>query len=801
MKSLHLLTIAWAGLALVSLPVHGNVVNLARGKKVLYAVAPDNPQDTAVSKLTDGKVNLPPGVTPNSGYNDYFDESQQDYTGSQTMLDRYTVGWHWKGNGDIIHGIPLVIDLGKNEVISEIRIRAASFTRAMYRFSLPREFIFTASVDGQNFYRIGVSKKVTSDGITSLAPNTQLLKVKENRNRWVSVKADAKNIRARYIGLIVKAEGFMYYLDELEVLSGKQASPEAEKQLFKPENREIFTIGHNLAHADSVVLRPLSSKLYVPADGVFAPSKLFFRDLRSSVNTDGKKIRLNTKYCFNISLPENVELYTGGKMFNDQFKFTLVRKNGRNNYYLYDIKPKNKKQEWKTSHGKMRTAKALNFLFFHTTGPVKPGATATFSVRIGHEHFTQVTVPVEVLNFPAAPKNRLPASVSITWMPEMYSDHWPEFYRDYPRFGFNGVPLFSTRWKTFRPDPKNYSVARTAERAAKIRKAKLDVIQVDSPLHSMVWSKPVPCTYKGARDFCISYRGEIFQKHIAELGAFARASRPDMIIIDIELMGRALKGNPDNLLKCSRCAPLIKASGLTPKEYVLKCGDELYQLFKQTYASGAVKDFRFGQYDVFAGQKAERKNAYHHTWDFDRNYPQFLNMSMPALYTAGLFDVNHRRIRSQYEKVRKNWVVSAWVTPETYGYCAPEKMEHLVFEHILNGGNIMLYGIYDFYTPLQMYYFAKALTTLDKYVELLKNGQPDLTFDCKNKQLAGTRFKSDKEELIYIANYSSFDTENVTLKLSGTAVNVSTGEKIAPGEHSFKLGPAKFILIHQSRKL
>ena len=238
MKSLHLLTIAWAGLALVSLPVHGNVVNLARGKKVLYAVAPDNPQDTAVSKLTDGKVNLPPGVTPNSGYNDYFDESQQDYTGSQTMLDRYTVGWHWKGSGDIIHGIPLVIDLGKSEVISEIRVRAASFTRAMYRFSLPREFIFTASVDGQNFYRVGVAKKATSDGITRLAPGTQLLKVQENRNRWVSVKADAKNIRARYIGLIVKAEGFMYYLDELEVLSGKQASPDAEKQLFKKENRE-----------------------------------------------------------------------------------------------------------------------------------------------------------------------------------------------------------------------------------------------------------------------------------------------------------------------------------------------------------------------------------------------------------------------------------------------------------------------------------------------------------------------------------------------------------------------------------
>ena len=787
-------------LAVMALSVHAVPVNLARGKKVLYAVAPDNPTDNAVSKLTDGLLNLPPGVSQNSGHNDYFDESQQDYTGSQTMHANYTIGWHWKGSGDVIHGIPLVIDLGKSEVVSEIKVRAASFTRAMYRFSLPREFIFVVSMDGKNFYRAGSSVKVTSDGVDNISPSAQKIRTVENRNRWITVRADAGNIRARYVGLIVRAEGFMYYLDEFEVLQGEKVSADAEKNLYRAENREIFTIGHGLAHQDAVVLRPMTSKLYVPANGLFAPSKLFFRDLRSPLGADGKKVRLNTKYCFNISLPENVRLYTDGKLFNDQFKHTLISKNGRNNYYLYDKPVRDKKAEWKTSHGKIRTNKAFNFLFFYTTGPVKPGSVASFSVRIGHENFTQVSVPVEVLEFPEAPKNRLPASVSITWMPEMYSDHWPEFYRDYPRFGFNGVPLFASRWKYFRPEPENYSPARTAERAEKIRKAGLDVIQVDSPLHTMVWSKPVPCTYKGARDFCISYRGEIFQKHIAELAAFARAAKPDMVIIDIELMGRALKSNPENLLKCDRCAPLIKASGLTPKEYVLKCGAELYRILKEAYASGAAKDFRFGQYDVFAGQSAERKHAYHYTWDFDRNYPQMLNLSMPALYTAGLFDVNHRRIRSQYEKLRKNWAVSAWVTPGTYGYCAPEKMEHLVYEHILNGGNIMIYGIYDFYSPLQMYCFAKALNTLDKYADLLKNGKPDLTFNCQNDRLAASCFKSDREALIYVANYSGVETEKFTLDISGNAINVSTGDKIPSGKQEFSVAPAKFVLIYQKKE-
>ena len=347
------------------------------------------------------------------------------------------------------------------------------------------------------------------------------------------------------------------------------------------------------------------------------------------------------------------------------------------------------------------------------------------------------------------------------------------------------------------PNRSDFSAERTAERAAKARAAGFDIIQVDSPLHTMTWSTPVPCTYKGARDFCISYRGEVLQKHLAELAAFARASKPDMVIIDIELMGRALKGNPQNLLKCNVCTPLIKKSGFTPREYVLKCGDELHKLMKEAYSQGAVKNFRFGQYDLFAGQSEERKNAYHFTWDFDRNYPRMLNLSMPALYTAGLFDVNHRRIRSQYEKLQKNWVVSAWVTPGTYGYCAPEKMEQLVYEHILNGGNIMLYGIYDFYSPLQMYAFAKAFNTLDRYTALLNSGKPDLKFTCFNKNLAATKFRSVDESLIYIANYSSPETENFTIDLPTGAVNAVSGKKIPAGKQTFKLAPAQFILIHQ----
>ena len=67
-------------------------VNLALGKKVIYAVAPDKPTDPDCSKLTDGKINLPPKADKNSA-NEYFDELRQDYSGSATMSDKLTVGW------------------------------------------------------------------------------------------------------------------------------------------------------------------------------------------------------------------------------------------------------------------------------------------------------------------------------------------------------------------------------------------------------------------------------------------------------------------------------------------------------------------------------------------------------------------------------------------------------------------------------------------------------------------------------------------------------------------------------------
>ena len=762
-------------------------VNLALGKKVIYAVAPDKPTDPDCSKLTDGKINLPPKADKNAA-NEYFDELRQDYSGSATMSDKLTVGWHWKGSKDTEYGLALAVDLGKAEVLSKVRLRAASFTNYMYRFSLPREVIAVGSMDGENFYYIGRVSKVTSELPEDLPADAVKLKVYEKCNQWRTFAIDAEGIEARYVGLIVKPEGFMFYCDEFQVIAGNKRNDERNKKLYAADNRQRFAIGKGLAAKDEVVFCPHDGELVVPEDDFFAPQLLYFRDFRSG--------KVKKEYTLYMTLPNAVELVQT-KLFKAQFSVT---ENRSGNTKTLTLTPK--QHNYKPNLGRLLGGKYLGPIYFRLNGKLPAGAVATFAVRAEDKFYTPVTVPVRSLKFPANIPGKQPFSASITWMPEVYAMDWPNFMQSYKLCGFNGVPIFPYQWHYMKPARGTKFVEEARDFAESVRRNDMDVIQVESAIHAMVWRGEQPCTYKGAKVFCMSYRGERFQKHLADLKHASSIIKPAMVIWDIELVGRSFGGNINNILKCERCSKGVKESRLSVPDYILKCGNEIYSLLRQAHTEGAGYAPKFGQYDVFAGQKELLKHAYHYAWDFDSNYPHTLDLAMPALYSAGLFDVNHNRVRDQYSRIQKNWVTSCWVTPGVYGYCAPKKMEHLIYEHILNGGNIMLYSLYEMRTPRQMYYFAKAFQTLGMYRELMQQGNPDLQFNISNKKLASTRFASANEALIYVANYSSPETESFELSLpAGSKIAAaSRSVKAAAGKNTFKLAPAEFVLIHTPLK-
>ena len=129
-------------------------------------------------------------------------------------------------------------------------------------------------------------------------------------------------------------------------------------------------------------------------------------------------------------------------------------------------------------------------------------------------------------------------------------------------------------------------------------------------------------------------------------------------------------------------------------------------------------------------------------------------------------------------------------------------MEHLIYEHILNGGNVMIYSMYEMRTPRQLYYYAKALQTLGRYRELMHSGKVDLGFAVNNDKVAVTRFASGKEALIYIANYSSPEIESFELDLpAGSKVAAASRTlNVNKGKNVLKLAPSEFVLIHTPLK-
>lgn len=764
MRSLALLTLS----CFVASGVAADTRNLALGKKVYYSIAPDNPSDAPQSKLTDGKKNVRSvSAAPDGNSSTSFDEQKANY--SDTMDNSLTAGWHFKFYGRENLGMNMCIDLGQSEKLGKSILRAGSFTKSMYRFSLPREFTISVSEDGQNFYRVGTAKKITSVGSDEIAPGEKVLKLYEDRNRWVEIEFDLNGISARYVGLTVKPEGFMFYLDEWEIFAGNPKTP--DRNIYTPANRERFAVGNGLAARDSVVFQPTEKIFYIP-ENLFVPTFFDFGDYRPE--------KTKEPYQFVIDLPQGVELHES-YLLKNQFK---IEKEGTR----YILTPRNTGKHFKRYFGRLLGEYSFGPLYFKTNGKVADNATATFFCRIGKTDFTPAVRPVKTLLFPVV-DNRLPPFCAITWMTDFYTMDWPDFLRSYAALGFNAVPYFPRNWPLMQDLPETpYS---PSEHIRQSRAAGMRIIQNESPLHTMKNLTKSCCTYKGAKGFCPSYRGEYYQEHLRELAENSKAVQPDYLIWDIELMHSSFAGKPENIMKCERCAAGVAKSGKTPQEYLFECGLEI-QRDLYNAAKGAVSGkFLAGQYDVFAGQK-----NYQQIWQFDRAYPKYIQLSMPAAYTAGLFDVNHRIAQRDYQLLAEKWRSTSWVTSGTYGYCSPRKMEAMVYEQLLNGANLCIYSFNEFTTPLQLYYLSRGLGNISLFRSLMERGKPDVDFQVDNPKLACSRFADDRETLVFIANYSSPDVETFTLNPPKKAERIDRPGELAPGKQQIKLGPAEFALFH-----
>jgi hypothetical protein len=781
-----------AFVVMVGMQVYGAVENIAFGKKVVYSMPPDNPVDNPVqSKLTDGKINVSQKVTQKrtDGSNLVFCEERGDYNRPEKRND-LTIGWHWKTMGIAeTRGVNLCIDLGTNQPLKKTAIRLASFTQSMFRFSLPCKISVLLSSDGINFYHAGTLMKTSTYGMIELSANQKMFALDENVDGWYPLEFDLSGLSARYVGLNIVAEGFMFYADEWSIEPGAALNTEKNKLFYKAENRKNFPIGNNLAKKDALLFGP-EDDLLSAATNMEAPQLFIIQDHRVGDTSHGIE--------YVMELPVGMTLFQTSKL-KKEFNITVKEVGTVRRYELTPV------LDIKTEQY-LRVLRPPFFgpLYFRATGSIPPDSTASFFCRVNGNEYSRRIVPVKSFVMPVV-KAKFPFFAAITWMPDYESIDWPNFLDNYKMMGFNSYPVFPRYWSSMiKADMGSESdmVARISD----AKKKNLKIIYNESPLHSMQGQgAESACTYSGAKRFCPSYRGVNYKENMNAIGSWAAIIQPDYLFWDIELIWTSIGGDPANMLKCKRCAARIKETGETPERYLLRCGMEIYKDLYQTVATNITNSFVIGHYDVHAGQKFEQKfwHFYQSTWSFPDAYPQYIQLSMPAAYSAGRLSLNHQVTKNDYEQLKKKWVSSTWITARTYGHCEPFKLEPMVYEQILNGGNINFFQMIDF-TPLKLYYVALALQNISNYEVLLKNGYPDISFSGNNSALYYSKFSTPEESLILIANYTSVKDEKFAISLSDKKVDVTVISPIdrvvtvQKNKVTGTLRPAEFILLHVS---
>ncbi len=158
-----------------------------------------------------------------------------------------------------------------------------------------------------------------------------------------------------------------------------------------------------------------------------------------------------------------------------------------------------------------------------------------------------------------------------------------------------------------------------------------------------------------------------------------------------------------------------------------------------------------------------KNRIYHSVFEFNKIYPGIVDIAQPSLYIQGRPQIAAERIRFGYDAMQKSRIVP-WLSAGTYGEFAPELMEPMILESILNGASGVTYYKFNDFDPLDFYYHTKALALLASHEKLLQTGKP-ITYRGDNSTLHYTTFASEKEALVLVGNYDNSAKTKVTLAL------------------------------------
>jgi hypothetical protein len=691
--------------------------NLALGKPVQFSMKPNysltkNIQDSI--ELTDGKLC----------------EGRKD---GAIWFARDTVGW----SGGTINqsGVNMTIDLGKTVSVDKVVIRMLA-GKAQARLEFPPVISVYASNDNRNYYKIKTMRKFQPGDNSD--NNSSGFELDESGTPYVYPLAFKNlNIKARYIGLNVKAASTFMFCDEIAIMKGNNATQSINLTKLTPA----------LFFMKGIALKNNTGKLIISSNMV-TPN--FFQVIDQRRAQDKRK---TLQYVF--ELPQQIDL------LDNKYRGELVSKT--------PITVDGKKYiRWITKKPRSNASRGIAgpFYFMPNSKLTDKYAKAYIYLKSPGYESRKKALPIKLITIPTVPAFKK-FSISLAWLLTGHLADWPTAISTMKQLGFNTIPTFHYNYDKG-PDTPAAKLAKSL--LADTRAAGLKVLYNDSPTHAMLKKhKKAQEIYhqvpgKKSKKLCPLYRGEFYRQEIARTARGIIATKPDIAFYDIESFSHCLKLSKN----CTRCTAEAKKRGITLKELMTQAGTELLGDLHQAVKAACKKHgFKMPQIGLYANNP--HVPVYHDVFDWKIIYAKgYVDFAMPSLYVRAQTQTVHKIIADNYRKLGNKRKSIPWLTTGTYGEFPAEKIEPMLYEVFFSGASGLTYFAYqDFDSPLDFFYHAKALKTIQPYENILWNGKL-IKLDTDNKQLSISAWQLDNEMVIMVRNYRSQQTINGNILLPTT---------------------------------
>ncbi|MFP3903436.1 MAG: discoidin domain-containing protein [Armatimonadota bacterium] len=408
----------------------------------------------------------------------------------------------------------------------------------------------------------------------------------------------------------------------------------------------------------------------------------------------------------------------------------------------------------------------------------EPGRTlqSYLGARVDGEVTNVRPYPVSVIAFPdATPPERL--HTSMAWGGWLTYDHDPALHK---RLGYNAIGAFPRYWGSgWWNDPPG-EAADNLEGYEIARKAGLDVVMNLSYIGRLSGDETRCQLPDGPAGFiCPTYRGEKYQETIDRMVTFYEYADPKWIFYDIESWSHR---DAEKMKECSRCKARFEAGDWeTWEDFLSDMGEEMmadvYNAWEQKRQELGRDPFIVGFYDIYK----QPGRVYDNIWDFEKLYPEYIQLSMPSLYVQGKGqDVAHEMsaIRGRMDS---NDIIP-WLTPGTYGEFPQVRQRDMILETFCNGGRGITYYKTSQADPLELKIIADTINMVQPFEDIIMDGEPiadQLTCSTAKAKVCGMGDGDEALILVSVYDWSLPVEATITWTDHDTPVyDLDTGEQV-----------------------